>query len=350
MTAYFLLLFVPSILSLGGARKPRSISLFLAFLLFALFIGFRDRVGMDWPNYAQIHYLMNFTSLDAVFSEPEPLSHALFWVSEYLGAGMVLSNVVASLILLAGVFSFSRRTSDPWLALVAATPYLIIAFGMSAIRQSMAIGIFFWLLSRWDQSGAFKKTFFLFIASLFHTSAWILVPLVVLSLPLKMYLRTGLGIVGTLAGLYIAGRSGGYYDQAYVSGFTTGDGSQMKVDAPGAIFHVSLVLVPSITYLLNKRKLCSFVVERSAVELGALLSLCLFFLILYSSSGASRMSMYFIYVPMAVYPAITAALSPRDAPVAKFAIILFHFTVLATWLLFGNNAHAWVPFRSFLLQ
>jgi hypothetical protein len=180
------------------------------FLIFVVIVGLRYRVGMDWANYEAIHSNMIRFSLGNVLSGSEPLSNTLFWISKRFSNGSLITNVAAAFILMFGVFSLARQTSDPWIAIVAATPYLVVVIGMSGIRQAMAMGVFLFALANWYRYSAAKRFIFIAIASLFHTSAIILACFAVFELRMKFAYKVAMGLVSGLVGGYFMMRSDTY--------------------------------------------------------------------------------------------------------------------------------------------
>ena len=237
MATYFFMLAVPSVLAISSPKRGQTIWMALVFLLFVFLVGFRLNVGMDWNNYEDMHIWIARESVSDLFLQPEPLSSLLFWSSAKLGLGSTLSNVTAAIILMLGVLAFAARTRDPWIALVAATPYLIIAFGMSGIRQAMAAGVMLLVIATWDKTSLLGRTLGMVVASLFHTSAFLGLLFVLwdsrLSVVRKLtFAALVVGIfysVGGVTALYTD--SWEYYQDAYLAG-------PKSIESPGVRYHV----------------------------------------------------------------------------------------------------------------
>jgi hypothetical protein len=424
LTPYFALLSVPLALSLlAAAQRQRRAgwpSLLLVFTLYLVFIGGRYQVGPDWPAYAGIHAEIRHQSLRDTLGEVEPLSYGLFWLAQDLGYGMYLSNVVAAAILLLGVLAFARQTPNPHLAIVIASPFVLFIIGMSAVRQSMAIGILFFLFSIWRRTGPILRLALIALASLFHVTAAVLV---VLALPewllarprallerwwapwqsrwqsrrqrrerrRRLRARTsrhsrwrraarraatraaarpestrpraergplirwgGRALIAGLVALavYYSFIDNAVYRDAvdrYSATYIALDGPE-RVVSPGALPHLSLVLLPVLFLILQHRRIRPHLRMRGIVWAGALLSLANLPLFLISSTGASRMIVYFYFVPMMVYPAV--ALSYGRATAIRVLIALaiggLHFGLLAVWLLYANNSWQYLPYQNLL--
>ena len=183
MTPYLLLLSIPAFLSMSYRKQDIGIELFIVFLIYVVFVGCRDEVGPDWYTYAYTHDSLRGQDIKEIALHSEPLSFLLFWISENYDFEMTLTNICAAAIMLFGICSFSRLTVNPWLAIVAATPYLIIAFGMSGIRQGMGVGVILFVFSKWNKLSLIHRISGIVVASMFHSSAVICIIFIVYSWP-----------------------------------------------------------------------------------------------------------------------------------------------------------------------
>ena len=69
-----------------------------------------------------------------------------------------------------------------------------------------------------------------------------------------------------------------------------------------------------------------------------------------STTVASRLTLYFYFVPMMVYPALTLAFGKKNRNFIMTIIILAHFAILTVWMLLGNHSIHYVPYRNLLFQ
>ena len=137
MFPYLAMLAAPSSMALTGARRAGFLLLLVA-LFYWLMIGFRFQVGMDWNNYIFLYEQKKSLSLGALIFNREPGYGALIWTAAQLQWGTIFLNAVSGLIFCWGFFSFARRCPEPWIAVVVATPLLVVAFAMSGTRQSIS--------------------------------------------------------------------------------------------------------------------------------------------------------------------------------------------------------------------
>ena len=349
MAMYIFLLSVPSLFCLVARRRATWLALSPVFVLYLLAVGFRFKVGMDWNNYEAIHRTMGRLPLEAVTTSLEPLSNLLFWASSHETGGSLLTNFAAGLILIAGVFSFARRTADPWLAVVAATPYLVVAMGMSGIRQAMAMGVILLTLAYWERITTPRRMAGIVIASLFHASALTFTIFAVLDMKVRPQAKAALVVLVGLAGGYVVMNVGAYadridnYRQTYING-------EAVIASPGAMLHLLLIVIPVAAYVLFRTSIDRHLFLPQLVRFGAWATLALLGLFAVSSTGASRMSIYYHFIPMTLYPALSLAFGPARRTLMRTAIVAFHFSVLVLWLLYANNSFAHMPYRNVLVE
>ena len=306
MIPYFALLTVPAVLALSPRPVNNRLLLLVVFLVFVFFSGFRYRVGMDWNNYDYIHLMVGNLTFSEAITQSEPLSRALFWLSAQLDSHMLVTNIVAAALLALGIFTLAQRAANPWLAVVAATPYLFIAFGMPAVRQAMAIGVVFFALSRWHKDGLVVRTALLLIAALFHTSAVLAFVLIFAELRTGRRLQGALAILLSAAIGYLVFFSDffaerlEFYESTYLG--------EESIMSPGALMHMALVWLPAAVYLVFRRSLSRYIIDDSLALHGSVAAIALVPVYFVSSTGGSRAILYLFFIPMLVYPALAQAL------------------------------------------
>ena len=349
MAPYFALLSIPAALAFLHERKRAQLLTIPVFLVFVAFAGLRYHVGMDWNNYDAIHWSMLYLSFPEAAERSEPLSFALFWISSHSGWHMTLTNLVCAAILVGGVFSCANRTPNRWLGVLAATPYAIIAFGMSAVRQSLAIGVILFVFAHWQNWTTKYRLMGIAIASLFHTSALFAAILAIFEMRLQLLpkLLAGAAIGGGL--IYSLQVSDVYSSSvdAYVDNYL---GSSESIVSPGALLHMSLIQIPAIVYLLTQKRLARHVANPRLLWLGSWLSVGLIAVYFVSTTAASRLVLYLYFVPIAVYPALAESVGRANRLATNFAFSVLHMLILAAWLTLANNSYAHIPYRNVLLE
>ena len=103
------------------------------------------------------------------------------WLVAQAGGSIYEVNLVCGGVLMWGTVVFCRRQPNPWLALLAAVPYMLIVVGMGYTRQAAALG--FALLGLSALGNGRIRTFAMWVAvgALFHKSAVLLLPIAALA-------------------------------------------------------------------------------------------------------------------------------------------------------------------------
>ena len=322
---------------------------YMTFIVYVVFVGLRFEVGPDWVQYGRIHNSLSYAYFWDVIGQTEPLSYLLFWVSETSGYHTLLTNLVAALITLGGVFCFARRTSNPWLALLAATPYFIIVMGMSGIRQAMAAGVVLFLLSRWERYSFIKRALFILVSAMFHTSALVNNIFLVARLDIAMRYKIMLGALVGLATFYIATSLSAYSDNIvnYQRRYIEGAGTYQSY---GSLYHIAMIAVPAVLGMIYRKRIFHAIHNIALLRFGLYASVVVFIVNIFSSTAASRLTIYMYFIPMMVYPAFTTTLARRSRLGTICAVIAFHFCILISWFWFGNLGGAYIPYQNILFD
>jgi hypothetical protein len=351
MTPYFVLMLPPVIFSVLRVDRGLRDYLLAAFFVFMfLFIGYRFSVGMDWNNYVYKINNMRLHDFSIVFSYSEIASNAVIWLASRTALGIVTLNLVAGFIMCVGLLIFVRATENPWLTLVVTIPYYVIVV-MSASRQSMAIFIIFALYALWNRVSLAAKVATIFVAALFHTSAFVCA---IFLLPEMRKLST-LGRISFVVAFSVAAfyflfmrpanvEQFEYYNQVYIeySDF---------LKSPGALSHVMMIVIPSMVYVLFYRKWREAGAAHPLVLQNCLVSLAVFPGVFIYPTAFDRLSLYFAagaLVAMSSMPRVMTR-NMISRKLFEAGIVLLHVAILYIWLTYANSALAWVPYRNVLL-
>ena len=232
MFPYLLMIGLPATLAIATVRRAGFLLLAVA-ILYWLMVGFRYHVGMDWNNYLSIYLGSTTRSFTDLLFSTEPAYQLLMWSAANLGGGLILINAVSALVFCWGFFAVAKRCREPFLAIVIATPLLVIAFAMSGVRQAMAMGIIYYLYATWENRGAIGRMMLVVVASVFHFSAIFVLIFVALSSKASQLTRIAAAIASgllLLLFLYLAPEATEGYHQRYVAGPRT-------LEAPGVLRH-----------------------------------------------------------------------------------------------------------------
>ena len=349
MIPYFILLLIPSLFALFNTRKLSLLLWYFTFLFYVLFVGLRLEVGPDWIQYTYIHSTIAYYDFWDVISQAEPLSYLLFWVSQTLGYEVYLSNIFAATVLMTGVFCFARRTTNPWLAVIAATPYFIIVMGMSGVRQTMAAGIILFLFSRWDRYSFISRGMFILTAAMFHTSALINNIFLIIKLNIALRYKMMLGVVVMGLTLFLSFRVSMYsdnvikYQQRYLE-------QSFTEQSFGSLYHIAMIAIPAAFGFIYRKRLRDRIHSLSLLHFGLYSSLGILFLNIISTTAASRLTVYLYFVPMMVYPALVSIPGQQARLSGMCAAIAFHALILFSWFSFGNHAFAYLNYKNILFD
>ena len=349
MTAYLFLFSLPAWLALVHTnRNTRTIrrSNFqwkILALIFSLAIGLRHEVGGDWFSYAE--NLQYFSSLDLITAitevqKSDPAFALLSWLSPSIG-GDHFVNLVCGTLFTVGLFAFCRAQPDPWLALTVAVPYLVTVVAMGYTRQGVAIGISMLGLVALSHQKLLRFLLWIGVASAFHKSAVILIPLAIFSgNRTKWSTVLGVAVIGPLIFILFLQESVERLIAGYVS-----DG----MESSGAFIRVMMNALPACLFLMWRKQ---FVLSESLrsfwtwMSIGALLFIPAF-AVSPSSTAVDRVALYWIPIQIFVWSRLSQSvnLGPSSERLIRQGVIVYSLTVLLVWLLFGDHAFAWLPYK-----
>jgi len=338
MLAYLFLLSIPSLFALVFPSKRHvNLLLLFLFLVYILFIGFRYETGSDWPAYQKMFDVMSeLTLVDSLFYT-EPGYAALNWFLAKQGLTLLSVNVVVAIIFITGLVRFAKIMPNPSLALVSVTPYLIIVIGMSATRQSAAIGFVFLVLANWNKSSLSKISYSLLAIS-FHYSAVVVLFFVLYNMKIRAWMKWVILIVGSVVSLYVLKDTSKImeYNQTY---------RVANIVSPGAIQHAMLNVMPAIIYLLFRKRWHRIYGNVDLINILAIASFISMALVFVSSTAIDRLALYLSPIQMFVYSSFPVVFKKQ---LYAIGIIIMHFLILYLWLGYSNTAHAFLPYTNWL--
>ena len=347
MFDYFFLISIPIFFSLITANnsKKSQILLLIVGAFYVLFIGLRDEVGPDWLAYQMKYdYLSESTFLKGLFTT-EPGFAALNWIVAKLNGGVHVVNLIIAFILMTGIIRVAKTTAFPWLALISVTPYLIIVIGMSASRQTAAIGIFLHIIASWRQSGTFiKKICLSFSAISFHYSAFIVLVFVLQSIRMATFKRIVVLVLGIIISYPILSATNKFavYEEIYMV---------RNIVSSGAIMHVSLNAIPGAIYLFFVRKWNRVLGESDLLLFFSILSILSVFAVSVSSTAIDRLSLYFSPVQMMVYGNLPNLFSNRVTKASLYLFISFiHLIIMILWFNYAGHVESYLHYENIIIN
>ena len=263
-------------------------------------------------------------------------------VADSLGWGLPGVNAICAALFLLGLYRFAATTANPWLATSAVLPFLVFIVSMSGVRQAAAIGLAFLALSRWRESGLLWKLGLIGLAASFHNSAVVFLIFVLWDGGRYPVVRA---IVGSAA-LVFAAR---YLDDSGATDTYASRYFEQNVESGGAFYHVALGALPGALYLFFRKQIAAHGWANALMQRASIIAVALLPLVLLSSTGASRVSLYFSFVQMWVFPAFVAAHGKRWIP-ATFMCVVYFLAVFVVYFSLGTHVGAYVPYRNVLLE
>lgn len=348
MWPYWAMFLVPALGAMSSrhlpVRQARWVWFFVG-MLAALLIGLRDEVGGDWFAYLNHFYRIQSLNLSELISQPDLGYYGLSWVLAELGGSVYSLNLACASVLVIGTFSFARALPFPWLALVAAVPYLIIVVGMGYTRQSAAIGFVMLGLVALGRGQARKFVFWIVVGALFHKTAVLLLPIAALAATKnRVWTWFWVGIIALLGTWFFLYDVSEDLWKNYVV-------SEYAEASEGGPIRVAMNAVPALLFLFLKNRLIEGEGERRLWTWIALWSLACIPLLYVSATAVDRIALYFI--PLQLYcfahlPRLTRHPSVRALMVS--GVITYYGIVQFVWLHFASHAEAWLPYRTVFLS
>ena len=330
----------------SGTDRPGSFGRFrpgMALLLFAfvLLIGLRFEVGGDWLAYEDLTAFVRMESLGYSLQFGDPGFALLTWLSARTPLGSTGPSLFCGAVLVYALWKFARRQPDPWLAVTAAVPYLLIVVGMGYVRQAAAIGFVMLALIQFENRslGHFFK--WMLLAALFHISSLAVLPLVGLTIVRRQPVAIiPLLIVSALGYFVLLGDRLDRFYEGYVVA---------QYDSSGALVRLLMNAVPAAIFLAYRKRFPLNDTGRALWSWFSILSLLLVALVAVSPSTTAldRIGLYCIPIQLLVFGNIAPLLAQtvQGQRAIKALAIFFYGAVLFTWLNYADNASFWVPYK-----
>ncbi|HEX8193643.1 MAG TPA: EpsG family protein [Allosphingosinicella sp.] len=319
----------------------RSLMLGVVGALAAVMIGFRYQTGGDWEPYLYIFEEMSQLEFATMLAHDDPGYNILNWVVHQLGFTIWAVNLVCAALFAFGLVKFANHQPNPWLAVVVAVPYLIIVVGMGYTRQAVAIGLIMAAIVAWDRGTLVKFGLYILIATTFHKTAVLALPLIALSATKNRFLT---GIVGLVFGFilyrYFLSESVDRMMQVYV---------EAEYSSQGAAIRVAMNFVPAAIFLgfqkrfqlsENQRRMWRY------FSLTAMLTVVML-MVLPSSTAVDRIALYLIPLQLFVFSRLPEAFTQDGKPNQQMMAFVLAYSALIqfVWLNYANHAEYWVPYK-----
>ncbi len=344
MTAYWAIFSIFATGALLGhtreAMRRVGIPLLAAACVLTLFVGLRWEVGPDWVSYQWIFRWHGFRDLGEALAGKDPGFGLLNLLVHALAGGFWLLNLLCAAIFIFGLTRFCGGLPNPWLGVSVAVPYLVIVIGMSALRQSVALGFVFLALRGMGVKPLWRTLLWILIGSLFHASAFIVAVLVGLSYT-RNRLQSGLLLLVSLVpGYYVLFSTFDGYLERY---------GEQDIDSAGVYVRLLMNAVPAAILLWLGSKRFAPPGEVSFWRAVALLSIALlpvpFFI--ESTTAVDRLSLYAMPLQILVLACLPGEMSksPAGRLVPTAAVLFYSALTLFVYFTFGSHADQYVPYK-----
>ena len=327
----------------AGFGRSRPAFLLVATIPTAMMIGLRWKIGPDWNSYLDIFNYTKLFSFDEAIGHAEPGFFTLDWLLHQVGAPFWVLNAICGTVFTIGLSAFCRRQPNPWLAFIVAFPYLCIVVSMSGDRQSLALGFLFFALNAFEDGKLTRFVALVLIASTFHGSVLLMIPLCLLSHTTSGLQRSVLLLAGVGLGYYFFREAFTVYAHRY---------SNEKIQSTGVAYRLAMNVLSAVIFLaIGKR----FAVPAHVAKLWRNISLCTLALVVVlalvpSSTAVDRFLLYFFPLQFFVLSRLpNAATEDRHAAgQVTMLVVVYAALVQFVFLNFGTFAPAYVPYKSIL--
>lgn len=308
------------------------------FLLFAAMIGLRHEVGGDWLNYLP-HFLdVGQKTFGEVLAGSDPGYYAVNWLVSRAGGSIYYVNLICALVLMLGTVVFCRAQPHPWLALLAAVPYMLVVVGMGYTRQAVALGFALLALTALGNGRVRKFVVLIGIGATFHKSAVLLLPVAALAASRHRVLTACL--IGVTSGLL-------YYlllADATEALWTNYVEAQYQSD--GGLIRVMMNVLPALLLFAYRKRLVPQPQERRLWLWIAAFALVCLPLVPLASTAVDRVALYFIPIQLFVFARLPRlADATRTRTLLVLGAVAYYAAVLFVWLNFATHAYVWLPYQ-----
>lgn len=318
---------------------------YVAWALLTLLVGYRFEVGGDWFNYLYSYFDTKYLTLTELVSERgDPAYSLASTISTEAGWDIYGINLICGAIFSAGLVAFCRAQPRPWLALLAAIPYLVIVVGMGYTRQAAAIGLLMFALVHLGRQETAKFVFWIALGAAFHKSALVMLPIAILArMRNPWWTAFWVGATGVFLYLLLLAEFTDSLIQNYIGA---------EYESEGAAIRVSMNAVPGVFYLLYRSRLTENTFERGLWTWVALLAVAFVPLLLLSpsSTAVDRIALYLIPIQLYVLSRLPD-LFPRDTRgLPTLGVVALSGLIQFVWLNFATHAQYWIPYRFYPLE
>lgn len=341
MWPFWLMFLIPAWAVLTPGRLPARqawVAWLAVGIVFSVMMGLRHAVGGDWSNYLPHFNATAQRTLLDVLGRGDPGYYGVNWLVAQAGGSIYTVNLICASLMMWGTVVFCRAQPNPWLALLAAVPYMLIVVGMGYTRQAVALGFALLGLSALGNGRVRAFVFWVAIGATFHKSAVLLLPIAALAATRNRLLITALVALttGLLYYLLLADSAEALWEN-YV---------EADYQSQGGLIRVLMNVVPAILLLLYRKRLAPDLHERRLWVWISLFSLACLPLVGLASTAVDRVALYFIPLQLFVFSRLPRlAANSRSRTAVVLVVIAYYGAVQFVWLNYATFARYWTPYQ-----
>ncbi|WP_140420496.1 EpsG family protein [Novosphingobium sp. B 225] len=350
MLIYWLMFAFPAVLAVmeppGGIGRGRpTYAWMLVAIALIVIIGLRWQTGGDWGNYDRMVQSAYWTR-NQFGLLGDPGFGMLTRIAAQSQYGMLMVTGVSGVMVSLTLVRFCLAQPRPWLCLAVAVPYFVVVMGMGYIRQGMAVSLLLMAFVGLKNGSVMRYLGWVLAASLFHSTALIMLPFAVLIGTVHPFLRLLLmmAAAAALAFAALSARSGqlvtNYVDQ--------------EMTSSGALVRLAMTALPGLALLYWRPRFQLVDAERWiwSIMAGAGVAAFALVLIFPTSTAIDRLGLYLLPLQLFVYARLPDALAGnnRTARVLTVAVVALYAAAFYVWLNYAVNVDYWLPYRFFLFE
>ena len=349
MLIYFIIYFLIFLLcSLNIFFEKKIVIKFFSFfcILLYLFIGFRFQVGGDWGSYLQTYHDFKFGNINYIYDilfKKEALFYSLyyFFSNFYYDFGFTTVNLICAIFFMYGLYRFLITLNNPFFSLLISFHFLIIV-GMGYVRQSVTLGILFYILAIYNKISFLKLNSIVIMGSFFHFTSFLYLGFNFFKF--KFFLRfinfkiliIVLPLFFLLFFLLIY-----YFFPKYAWFFT------IWIRSYGAFYKIIPILFASLLYLFFNEKFKKEFPNTVFLiyQLCAIIGIILFPLSFFYPSLVDRLFINLIPLYIIVFSKLLIFSKSYFISSIYFIFFsLYNLLYLLIWFIYANNSFAWFPY------
>lgn len=330
-------------------RTEQYAVLIILWMFLVWFMGWRYETGCDFGGYLNRfnHVLPDTFDPLALLSEPEPAFHFITLGLQVIGAEYVWVNVVCSAIIVTCFLAFCASFRDSLLIGALLFPVMIVQLSMSGLRQGLACGFIMLGVVALQKRRALAVMGLVVVATQFHSSAVILLPMMVLAFR-KINIKTMAlcGLVIIPAALQLLGDRGTVYQDRYINDVYG------EIEADGAYIRYILVALPSLLFMQMHCKVQSAFPKEYRLFVFTVIAVAVILPIgLINTVVLHRLIYYIMPLTLVLFVYQTRLLSVinRTSEYRLLPVIVYGAYTISWFILSSHATRCYVPYKNYLL-